>query len=578
MVSKKGINVAVLDCTIRDGGYLNEWDFEKKFVREVFRSLSNAGVDYFEIGYRGTEKYFDPKKYGLWRFSSEENINEVCSGINGPKIAIMGDYGKIDLEDLPPKSESRVSLFRIAAHKKDIKNALNLLSDVKAKGYETSLQAMGYSGYTKDERKEFAEMLIDSQADFAYVADSYGSILPDQIEGLLSPLLKLKSGVKIGFHPHNGLQMAFANSIEAIKCGAHIIDSSIYGMGRGAGNLPTEIILAYLHDKMPEKFNVIPVLNCIDKYFLDMHRNINWGYQLPYMLSGLFKCHPSYIQKLISFREYTMEDIWRAMDCINKKNPVGYSEKLLDEIINQGILGECKLSAPSSYEINSTAQEKKPAKKIVPYINRHKGETFLILGNGPSLVQYRDQISQFIEKFKPIVMGANYLGGMFVPKYHAFRNERRFEEYIDSVNKESSLLIGEYISDKMISEYTNKSYEKIHYLDTLNNDFSIIDGVIQCNCRTVSVLLMGVAAVMGADKIFAAGMDGYLNIDAKGDLLFYKEKYEIEDRELMVIMHKLNEKFIKQINSYLVDNGKDGINIVTPTSYGEFYKGIKNYI
>ncbi len=570
--------VKILDCTIRDGGYLNNWRFEKKFVREVYRALSKAGVDYFEIGYRGTEKYFSKGTYGLWRFSGQKDIIEVCDGIQGSQIAMMVDYGKFEISDIEPKDESIVNLIRLAAHKHEMKNALSLLQKIKEKGYETSIQAMGYSSYTDHERNELAGIIKDSGADYAYVADSYGSLFPDQIAKMLEPLIKLQPYVKTGFHPHNNLQMAFANSIEAIKCGVDIIDSSIFGMGRGAGNLPTEITLLYLHDKVPDKFNVIPVLNCIDKYFITMQKEIGWGYQLIYMLSGLFKCHPSYAQKLVNLKEYTMEDIWRALDCINRKNPVGFSEGLLTEIIHEGIIGSSCKQKEIKGEEYLPQKRRDSDKQHVTYSNRHKGKTCLILGNGPSLMKYHDQIQNFINKYNPIVFGANYLADIFKPHYHAFCNKRRFVSYIDNVSLESKLLIGQYISEEMIREYTQRDYETIYYLDTLNNDFEIIDGVIQCNCRTVSVLLMGVAIVMGADRIFAAGMDGYRNIDADGNLLFYKEQEEKEDINLILDLHQWNYKFLGQINEYLLKHGKEGIHIVTPTSYSEFYKGINNYI
>ena len=579
MKSKSEIKVKILDCTTRDGGYLNDWRFEKKFVREVYRALSKAGVDYYEIGYRGSAKYFDPKKFGSWRFSRESDIKEAINGINGPAIAIMADYGKIDLEDFLPKKESLVSMVRLASHKNTIKDALTMLARIKKLGYQTSLQAMGYSGYSQAERKELCQMISGCSLDYAYVADTYGSLFPHEMKGLLEPLLKLKGDIKIGFHPHNSLQMAFANSLEAIRCGVDIIDSSIFGMGRGAGNLPTEIILAYLHDKMPDKFNVIPVLNCIDEYFISLQKKIGWGYKLAYMLSGLFQCHPSYSQKLVDFKEFTMEDIWRALECINKKNPTGFSEDLLKNIISQGIAGGSSASDKkcARKEFKPGNQDKISGHKVA-YQNRHKGRVFLVLGNGPTLKDYQSQIKKFIRKYNPVVLGANFLGGLFVPDYHAFSNKRRFANYIDTVNPGSKLLLGKYISADMVKEYTAKDYEVIEYLDTLNHDFDIVNGVIQCNCRTVSVLLMAVAVVMGAENLFCVGMDGYLNLDDQGNPLFYQEADEKQERDLIIEMHKSNSRFIGQINDYLLEQGKEGVHILTPTSYREFYKGIKNYI
>jgi len=569
--------VKILDCTIRDGGYLNNWKFEKKFVREIYRSLAKAGIDYFEIGYRSSEKFFNEDEFGLWRFSSEQDIRDVCNGICGPKIAVMVDYGKFNLSSIISKQESPVSLVRLAAHKNEILKALDILKAIKDLGYETSIQAMGFPSYSARERNSFLRNLNKVSVDYVYIADSYGSILPHQIKDMLEPFFSLKNRPKIGFHPHNSLQMAFANSLEAIKYGVDIIDSSLYGMGRGAGNLSTEIMLAYLQSRMPDKFNIIPVLEIINDSFVRMQREIGWGYQLPYMLSGIFQCHPTYIQKLINFKEFTMDDICRTLECIKRKSPSGFSEDLLNTIISQGVVGR---SPRYNVKIQKHRNNVNSRGRLspVPYINRHKGRTFLILGNGPSLKQYRMKIQKFIDKHDPIVMGPNYLGGLFIPHYHAFSNKKRFIKYIDSVRFDSKILISQHVPLDMIREYTWSDYEKIYYLDTTDNDFSIIDGVIQCSCRTVSVLLMAVAIVMGADKIFAAGLDGYLNIDKYGDLLFYHEQDEKEDKEIILSMHRWNNKFLGQINSYLINQGREGIHILTPTSYNSFYKGIKNYI
>jgi len=306
-------NVKILDCTIRDGGYLNNWNFEKNIVREIYRASSDSSVDFFEIGFKSSEKFFKREEFGMWRFSDESDIRDVTKDISGAKIGLMIDYGKINENEIIEKEHSIVSMIRVAAHKNQIAEALNMIEHIKDKGYKTSIQMMGYSAFTDKEQEIVVKYLEDSNVDYAYIADSYGSILPYQIQGLFEPLMEIP-GIKIGFHPHNSMQMAFANSLEAIKAGVNIIDGSIYGMGRGSGNLPLEIMISYLQLCGIKKYNVIPILHCIDKYFLDYQKKLHWGYQLHYLLSGLFGCHPYYSKTLVDRREYTIEDIWKALD------------------------------------------------------------------------------------------------------------------------------------------------------------------------------------------------------------------------------------------------------------------------
>lgn len=582
--NKKNLPMQVLDCTIRDGGYVNNWKFDDILVREVYRSCSKAGVDIVEIGFRGNEKYYDKQKFGRWNFSYDDDIRKVTQGIDGPKIAVMGNYGKIDLEDFDEKKNSLVDIVRIATHKDEIFSAIDFLSKIKLKGYMVSLQAMAYGTYTESEKKELICRLKDFDLDYLYIADSYGSLLPDQIKDILGPFLNL-GNIKVGFHAHNSLQMAFANTLEAIRCGAHIVDCSFYGIGRGAGNLPTEILISYLENKNHNKYNVIPILSTIDEFFIALHKEKEWGYQLSYMLSGVFQVHPNFAKKLIEFRDYSIEEMWKVLAYIKKLNPVGYSDGLLNDIINEGFIRRLNaqdrilISNDVNIQEDINVKEEYSAKIQIPYADRHTSRDFLILATGPTLTAYRDKIEDFIEEYNPVILGANYIGGLFKPQYHAFNNLKRFIKFVDTVDSESKLLIGQDIKESVIKEYVNRDYETLYYKDIINANFGIKDNIIQTNCRTISILLLGIAIVMGAKRLFSVGMDGYLGFDSRSSFHFYDDQEDkIMDRKFFFDRHHQCQNFLEQIDKYLTDKGREGIIILTPTSYKKFYKGIENYI
>lgn len=564
--------VTILDCTIRDGGYLNNWHFDKNLVRELYRSVSKSGIDIIEIGYRGSDKYFDRDKYGQWRFSDENLLSEVAAGINGAKIALMADFGKIEADDFIWAEDSVVDIVRVAAHLNDTLNAIELLEKIKRKGYQVSLNAMGYSNYSAKEKKELVSILKKSDIDFIYVVDSYGALFPDQIKDIIGPLLQIPHK-KIGFHAHNSLQMAFANTLEAIHCGVQLVDCTFYGMGRGAGNLPTEIILLYMELLGKSKYNVIPVLSCIDNYFLPIRKKYEWGYQLPFMLSGMYKCHPDYAKKLIEYREYPIEDICRAMEFISNKNPTGYSHDILEKIIEGGLIGRLKTD-----KREEAGYSNEDGAVSVPYAGRYEGRDFLILANGPTLKDCKIDIDKFIKKVDPVIMGANNLSSLYTPHYHAFNNEKRFIRYIDTVSDKSKLLLSQYFSDDLIKEHTSIPYEKLYFKNVLSAYFDIKDGIVQTNCRTISVLLIGIAIVMGANRIFVVGMDGYLDNVTADRLLYYNEEDERSDRELIIERHKWCQRFLEEINDFLLKKRHEGIHILTTTTYKTFYKSIDNYI
>ena len=572
MNSKRISNVGILDCTIRDGGYVNNWKFDKKLVRETYRALSKAGIDFVELGYHGTEDYFDKNKYGAFRFCSAEDISYVCGDISGAQVSLMVDFGKFNMADLIQYKDTPVKMIRIAVHKDVVKSAVDCAAEIKKMGFLTSINLMGFSIYSAKERGELLTLLRNASLDYVYLADSHGSMFPHQIEDFYKPLLEIKH-IKLGFHSHNNLQMAFANTFSAIEAGVQIVDSSVFGMGRGAGNLPTEIMLSYLQLLKPERYNVIPILNLIDHYFVRLHRKTPWGYNLSHMLSGIYDCHPDYSSNLIERKEYDVEDIWSILNIIKANAQVGFKKEMLADILKKGFFNKKGSLALKSQKVVRN-NFKKPD---VKYINRHKDRDFLILANGPSLKDNLEQINTFIDRYDPIVLAANYLGGLFRPHYHAFCNKRRFIDYVDTVDAESKLLVGEYISHEMIREYTDRAYENIYYEDA-DAPFYIKDGFIGSNCRTVSLILMAVAIIMGAKRIFAVGLDGYMGVSKKGEIHFYPEEDETESRSVLMDKQVGNLQYLEQIDSYLINQGKEGIHIITPTNYTKFYKGIENYI
>jgi len=576
----KDAQIKILDCTIRDGGYINNWEFPIELVREVYRALSRSGVDYVELGYINNASS-SKNPFGPWHNINEEMLTSCIKGIQGAKIAVMADFGKVDYQQLPDKQGSVIDLIRVAVHKNNVLKAKELAEEIKKKGYEVSLNLMGFSGYSIEEKEDLVKNLRTSSIDYIYVADSYGSLVPSQVKEIISQLSGL--GAKsIGFHPHNNLQMAFANTLEGIESGVTMVDGTIYGMGRGAGNLPIETLLAYLEFMYPDKYNVLPVLNIIDRFFSDLRQKYGWGYTLPNMLSGIARCHPDYAKNLARMHEFTTEDIWQILNIIRELNPVGYSEEVLEKVVRDGMLHSknIQFKVPPSREAVQAGTGEDQADLKPAYIDRHKGKDFLILANGPTLSVYRDQIKEFSAKYNPVVMGANFLNGLFIPEYHAFNNKRRFMSYIKSVDNKSKLLISRYIGEEMIRDHLGpqRAYERLIYLDRLDAKFDIRDGIIQTNCRTVSVFLIAVAMVMGAKRIYVAGMDGYQGKSQKNKSHFYKEDDETSEIEAIRQKNSWNLHYLEQIEDYLVNQGKAGINILTPTVYKRFYKGISNYI
>jgi len=283
--------IKVLDCTIRDGGLINNHDFDEKFVRAVYKAVSAAGVDYMEIGYKNSKKLFSPEKFGLWKFCDDDVIRRVVDGIESKtKISVMVDVDRVDMEDVKPKSQSPVTMVRVASYVKDIDKAIRMINEFDQKGYETTVNIMAISKALGNELDECLHQLAEEcAAQAVYIVDSFGALYQETTEYLVKKVKGLIKDKETGIHAHNNQQLAFGNTIEAIIHGANYLDATVYGIGRAAGNCPLELLLGFL--KNP-KFNIRPVLDLISKEFIPLRQKIEWGYIIPYAITGMLDEHP----------------------------------------------------------------------------------------------------------------------------------------------------------------------------------------------------------------------------------------------------------------------------------------------
>ena len=284
--------IKVVDCTIRDGGLTNDSHFTLETVRAAYKAACDAGVDYVELGYRNSKKMFSPTEFGPWRFCDEDQLRKAVDGIDprGTKIAVMQDAHKAFPEDVLPRSESVVDLIRVATYVKDADKAIWLANNATDKGYDCTINVMAISQeggpFLDQALQQFEE---ETKALAVYVVDSYGALYSEEVHYLVEKYQMYLKTKEVGVHFHNSQQLAFANTIEGIIKGANFVDGTQYGLGRGAGNCPLELLLAFL--KNP-KFNIVPVLDVISKAILPLREDIDWGYHIPFMLSGVLNQHP----------------------------------------------------------------------------------------------------------------------------------------------------------------------------------------------------------------------------------------------------------------------------------------------
>ncbi len=315
--------IKVIDCTIRDGGLMNKSRFEPDMVRRVFQAVNAAGVDVIELGYRNSKKLFDPNEYGPWRFCDEDVLARCVEGIDRTcKIAVMQDAHKAYAEDLLPKSQSVVDIVRVATYVKDVDKAIALANAAIDKGYEACINIMSISQVIERELDEALQQIEqETKVSSVYIVDSFGVLYSEDVDYYVEKFKKFIKTKEIGIHCHNNKQLAFANTIQGIIRGCNWLDGTLYGFGRGAGNCPLELLVSFL--KNP-KFNVRPLIEVIGSDIMPITKSIEWGYRIPYMISGFLNRHP---EAAMALMELPDEDP-RKTDYVEF-----YDKSVIDEVV-----------------------------------------------------------------------------------------------------------------------------------------------------------------------------------------------------------------------------------------------------
>jgi len=286
--------IKVLDCTIRDGGLINDHQFEDGFVRAVYQTCCEAGIDYMEVGYKASKRVFARNQFGAWKYCDEDDIRRIVGENQTPlKLSVMADAGgKTDWKtDILPKEKSVLDVIRVACYINQIPEAVDMIKDAHDKGYETTCNIMAISSVQEAEIDQALEVLVQTPVGTIVVVDSNGALYSEQVQLLVKKYQAAVEGTgkQVGIHAHNNQQLAFANTIEGIIHGANRIDATMGGMGRGAGNCPMELLLGFLRNP---KFHIRPIWQLLQDQLPKILKTMEWGPYPPYIISGQYNQHP----------------------------------------------------------------------------------------------------------------------------------------------------------------------------------------------------------------------------------------------------------------------------------------------
>lgn len=301
--------VSLLDCTLRDGGYITDWNFENSVIRDIIHNLAKARLDYIEVGYLNSNVHDENRSI----FDSIEKITDFLPQCREEaNMLAMADVTQFSTEKITPYTGRSVDGIRVVFYKHQVKEALEFCKAVSAQGYKLFVQPMVTIDYTPKEYGELSEEIAKLDPYSVAIVDSFGYMNKKDVSMYFQLLDgSLPQDVSIGFHSHNNMQLAFITAQDILEYETQrnlIIDASLYGMGRGAGNLNTELITNYYNIKFGNKYDVDIVLDLISDHIMPIRKQREWGYS-PYMLlTGINQCHPNFAAYLLENHDVSVSE------------------------------------------------------------------------------------------------------------------------------------------------------------------------------------------------------------------------------------------------------------------------------
>lgn len=380
-----------LDCTLRDGGYYNYWNFSEALISQYITAMQAAGIQTIELGLRSLKNkgFSGACAYTTDEFLKTLNLPESLTigvMVNGSEL-VGKNGGQNALNSLfpNPASKSPVDLVRIACHVHEFAEALPAASWLKEQGYKVGFNLMQIANCSEGEIKALAKLANDYPLDVLYFADSMGSMSPHETAQIIRWLRSEWQGA-LGIHTHDNLGLALSNTLRAVDEGVTWVDSTVTGMGRGPGNARTEELAIEIAARTGKAANLIPLMTLIREHFRPMQVKYGWGTNPYYYLAGKYGIHPTYIQEMLGDSRFGEEDILAVIEYLRNEGGKKFSVHTLD-------------AARHFYR-------GEPTGRWAPE-ELFAGRDVLLLGTGPGVAAHRRALEHFIREYKPVVMALN---------------------------------------------------------------------------------------------------------------------------------------------------------------------------
>lgn len=503
--------IKLLDCTLRDGGYVNNWEFGVENIKFIINKLIESKIDIIECG------YLDDKcdNSNSSKFDSVDKIKDIIENIKSDKsmFVAMIDCGKYDVNKVPQCDNKSIDGIRIAFHKSKREKAISDAKILIEKGYKVILQPMVTLSYADSELIKIIEECNKLDLYGFYIVDSFGSMREADLVRLGYLVShNLREGIKLGYHSHNNLQLSYSNCVKFLSFAKQrgiIVDASVFGMGRGAGNLNTELFAEYLNLNYNKDYKLVPLLNIIDLKLNKIYKENYWGYSVAFYLSAINGCHPNYSNFLVKKNTLQVSQINSLLEKIENEKKTNFDSQYIEKVYTE--------NNEKDFDDNLN---KNDLKELI------EGKRILILAPGRSIERNASRINEFINEKNTAVFTLNFITDLFKVDFLFFNNLKRYNVF-KSVDIIDEKLI---VTSNIVNEVDKNNKLVFDYEKLLFHKTGISDNAM--------FMLINLLNDLKIKEIFVAGFDGYnLNESSsyiKAEMAYGLSSNEIEQRNFLI--------------------------------------------
>ena len=476
--------IQLLDCTLRDGGYVNDWNFGHDNLVSVFERVVDAGIDIIEIGFLDERRDFDINRSIM---PDTDSVNKIFGMLHKKNTMVVGmiDFGTCSLDKIMPNNECFLDGIRVIFKKHLRESALQFCKSLKELGYIVFAQLVSITSYSDEEMLDLIRLANEYAPDYVSIVDTYGLLHQNNLTHYFNLLNdNLDPAIGLSYHGHNNFQMGYANCIAMLsnKISRNmVVDGSIYGMGKGAGNAPLELIAMHMNNSHGKHYHVSQLLEAIDANISQFYHPATWGYNMFYYLAASNDCHPSYVSYLMNKRTLSVKSTNQILSKLHGEKKLLYDKNYIENLYAEY----------QKNEVNDSTDRERLGQVL-------KDKEILLIGPGITVESQQNRIRNFVDEANPIIISINQVPVGLSPDFIFLSNSKRYVQLATRLSHQNFPLI----ATSNITGTSNNSFDYVlNYGDLIDLDADIIDNSL--------VMFLKALIGIGCKKVGLAGFDGY---------------------------------------------------------------------